>query len=82
MEKVSYRSAPCWVALVSLLLLWTPIILYAANGKVTGRVVDAQTGEPLPSATVVIDTVWIAGKPAKLDVRLGAVTNMDGYWKG
>lgn len=80
MEKTCYQRVSCWIALLSWLVLSTPILVYSGSGKITGRVVDAQTGSSLPSATVVIDTVWIAGRPVRLDTRLGAIADLDGYF--
>ncbi len=54
---------------------------YAANGKVTGRIIDSQTREPLPSVNVVITHIFLSdGSEVPLDQPLGAVTNTDGYY--
>lgn len=67
-------------ALLFLALAGTQNAAYAAGGKVTGKVVDAQTGEPLPGATIMVDTVWMGGKPIRLDTRLGAVSDPSGQF--
>jgi len=48
--------------------LWTTGA-WAQTGKITGRVVDANTGEPLPGVNVVID-----------GTTMGATTDIDGYY--
>lgn len=42
---------------------------YAQKGKITGQVVDAKTGEPLPGVNVIIEGTTI-----------GAATDIDGYY--
>jgi len=79
MKTVWYKNFHRLIPVFPLLLL-VPAVLHAATGKITGRVVDAQTGDPLPGATVVIDTTWIGGQPVRLDTRFGAATNAEGYF--
>ncbi|MGE5399579.1 MAG: TonB-dependent receptor [Ignavibacteriales bacterium] len=56
-------------------------IVVAGNGKITGRVIDKETGEPLPSATVIITHTVIAdGKEIPMNKQLGAATDVDGYY--
>ncbi|HEX2867991.1 MAG TPA: TonB-dependent receptor [Ignavibacteriales bacterium] len=70
------------------LLLVTGLVLvamnsfvFAANGKITGRVTDKETGEPLPAATVVITHVVAAdGREVPLPKTRGAATDADGYY--
>ena len=50
-------------------LLSVQLVLAGTTGKVSGLITDAKTGEPLPSANVVID-----------GTLLGGVTNVDGYY--
>ncbi len=57
-----------WLRLLVLLVfvggLWA-----GTTGKITGRVVDAETGEPLVGANVVVE-----------GTRMGAATDLDGYY--
>lgn len=56
--------------LVAVLLLWGAGPLAAqTTGKVQGRVLDAQTGQPLASAQIVV-----------VGTRLGNISNEDGYY--
>jgi len=57
-----------WMRFVGLLLLGGGLWA-GTTGKITGRVVDAQTGEPLVGANVVVE-----------GTRLGAATDLDGYY--
>ena len=53
-----------------ILLFLLPLFLFAGTtGKITGRVVDAQTGEPLPFVQVILE-----------GTGLGAVTDVEGYY--
>ncbi len=61
-------------------LLFTVDLLYAADGKIAGRVVDSKTGEGLPGATVVIDSQWVSSGLVKLDALIGATTDAGGYF--
>jgi outer membrane receptor protein involved in Fe transport len=51
------------------LFLFTSIAFSGTTGKISGTVRDAQSGEPLPNANVVIE-----------GTLLGAATNPDGYF--
>ncbi len=55
---------------VILLMVFATSSLFAGNtGKIAGRVIDAETREPLPGANVVVK-----------GTRLGASTDLDGYY--
>ncbi len=72
MEKLIHR-----LSLIGILLLLAAMPVWAQSGKITGTVTDAQTGEPLPGANVVIEGTTIGaatdanGKYLILDVRPG-----------
>jgi hypothetical protein len=51
------------------LLAFSPSVKAAVTGKIAGVVVDAETGEPLPGANVLIE-----------GTSLGAAANPDGYF--
>lgn len=58
-----------------------PSLLLGANGKVSGRVIETGSGEPLLSANVVITHILMAnGQESGLSQPLGAATDMDGYY--
>jgi hypothetical protein len=50
-----------------LILFSLPVIIYAQNVTISGRVTDQETGEPLEFASV-----WLKGKP------IGTITNLQG----
>lgn len=53
----------------------------AGNGKITGRVIDRESREPLPAANVVIThSVVKDGVEVRLSRSLGAATDVDGYY--
>ena len=55
--------------------------LLAANGKITGRITDASSGEPIPFVNVVIvSTTLPNGKEVSTDIPMGAATDNDGYY--
>ncbi len=58
-----------WGTLV-LLLLATPVLVQAQNtGKLSGRILDGSTGEPLPGANVLL-----------LGTQLGTITDVEGNY--
>ncbi len=55
--------------------------LLAANGKITGRITDASSGDPIPFVNVVIvSTTLPNGKEVSTDIPMGAATDNDGYY--
>ncbi len=48
------------------------------RGKITGTILDAESGQPLPGSNVMIDTVWIGGNPVAFDGMLGAASDLNG----
>lgn len=64
----------------AVIIIFAADLLYAANGKIAGRVVDSKTGEGLPGVTVIIDSQWVAGRPVRLTVPRGARTDENGYY--
>ncbi|RMH60356.1 MAG: TonB-dependent receptor [Calditrichaeota bacterium] len=52
-----------------LIVLWSMSLWAGTTGKIAGRIVDEETGEPLIGANVMVD-----GQP------LGAATDVDGYY--
>ena len=53
---------------------------FAANGKISGRVFDKETKQPLAGANVFIESIWQFGKEVKLEMTLGAASDVDGYF--
>lgn len=75
----SNNSSPFYATVFCIVLMFNSL-LFAAGGKITGKVVDAKTGEPLVGATIVIDSQWVAGRPVKLDTKIGTVSDVNGYY--
>ena len=58
------------IVFLALLLILLPGILFSGTtGKITGKVVDSQSGEPLPGANVIVE-----------GTTLGAATDLNGYF--
>jgi hypothetical protein len=57
------------VLIILFSLAFSPVAEAAVTGKIAGIVTDAETGEPLPGANVLIE-----------GTALGAATNADGYF--
>ena len=55
--------------LVVVLSLFSCSLLYSQTGKIAGRVISSETGEPVPFATVLV-----------VDKQLGAASDIDGYY--
>ncbi len=61
--------------------LLLPVLLWAGNGKITGRVIDRESREPLPGANVIVaHSMLTDGTDVPLDRPLGAITDADGYY--
>lgn len=55
--------------------------LFAGNGKISGRVFDADTQEPLISANVIVThSILSNGVRVPVDPPLGAATDIEGYY--
>ncbi len=50
-------------------LVWNPLVFAGTTGKITGRIMDADTGEPLPSVNVMV-----------VGTTMGANTDLDGLF--
>ncbi len=67
--------------LILFILLSSLNILNAASAKITGRIIDKQTGEPIPSANIVITHAILPnGTETSLNSPLGAAADVDGYY--
>ncbi len=53
---------------------------FAQTGKISGRVTDAATGEPLPGVNVVIVERWVGGVAVPAPDPRGAATDPEGYY--
>lgn len=55
--------------------------LFAGNGKLTGRVAEESTGEPLPFANVRISHIILDdGEEVTISAQYGAATDIDGHF--
>ena len=64
-----WSSIARFVGLWGLLLLLPITIMFGQTGKIAGRVIDAETEEPLPGVNVILE-----------DTDQGAATDQDGYY--
>ncbi|MCX6150492.1 MAG: TonB-dependent receptor [Ignavibacteriales bacterium] len=64
--------------------LWISIsgsLVFAANGKITGRITDKQTGESVPSANIIITHVILSnGSEVPVNFSRGAAADPEGYY--
>ncbi|MEW6684895.1 MAG: TonB-dependent receptor [Candidatus Edwardsbacteria bacterium] len=68
MFKIS-KAVALFLIIGGLVWCWASFVSAGTTGKIVGRVTDAQTGEALPGANVVI-----------VGTQMGAATNLDGYY--
>ncbi len=66
MENCKHRRA-LWS--IFLLLIFASLAFSGTTGKITGRVMDASTGEPLPGANILVE-----------GTMLGTAADLDGYY--
>ena len=72
------RSSLTIVALITLL---ATVSALAANGKITGRIVDKETREPIPGANVTITHMILSdGREVPFDRQIGASSDPSGYY--
>ena len=57
------------IFILMLMFLYTGSLFAGTTGKITGRVVDKQNGEPLIGVNILVK-----------DTQLGAATDLDGYY--
>ncbi len=78
--RTSHTPGRVCLLLFALSLFFSPA-LRADNAKLTGRVVDAETREPLAGVNVVITHAIVGeGREVAMTPPLGAVTDPDGYY--
>src|SRR5690606_38806318 len=65
-KKVRYPGALCFLAA---LLAGGPVAAQQTTGRIQGRVTDAQTGQPLVGASVIV-----------VGTNYGNITNEEGYY--
>ncbi|MBP7461193.1 MAG: TonB-dependent receptor [Candidatus Delongbacteria bacterium] len=67
---------------IILLLIGCYSALWAAGtaGKIAGRVVDAESGEPLPSVNVILDAIWMDDIEVDMAIKQGAASDANGYF--
>ena len=80
MRNICYRGHKSFWLALAVFILFAADLLYAADGKIAGRVVDSKTGEAIPGATVIIDSQWVSGRPVKISRPIGAMSDVDGYF--
>ncbi len=68
------RSLLSRLSCVLALIIFTANIAVAQTASVSGTVVDADSGEPLPGANIKVTL------PGEVSIVGGAVTNLDGYF--
>jgi len=67
------------ILLLFFVILAFPLVSNAqTTGKIAGKVVDANTGEPLPGAQIIVTAKWVEGKEIKLARVMGAAADKDG----
>ncbi len=67
--------------LLKAVVIWAALVgsgLAQTTGKIAGTVKDAETGEPLPGAQVMVTAKWEGDRPVKLSRILGAAAGEDG----
>ncbi len=67
--------------LISFCITFFVSYLFAGTtGKIAGRVIDAETGEPLPGANVIMDAIWFDDIEVDMGTKVGAASDPDGYY--
>ena len=65
---------------VLLLALFIAMPVQARTGKISGTVLDGETGEALVGVNVIIEGYWENGRVVEMDIPRGAATDGDGFY--
>lgn len=68
------------ILIISLFLLGASTLSAGDTGKIAGKIVDAQTGEPLVAANVIVSSRWIGDEEIRLSEPSGAATDEQGRY--
>ena len=81
MIHISDTKSYIFTTLLIILTFFTAQNIFAANGKITGRIIDPEMNEPLPGVNVIVYQQIISdGKVVPMDQILGAATDIEGYY--
>lgn len=72
------KSIRIVLGLIMLCSLFTVDIFAGETGKISGKIVDAETGEPLVGANVIIISRWVNGEEQELSLTYGAASDFEG----
>ncbi|UCD37875.1 MAG: TonB-dependent receptor [Fidelibacterota bacterium] len=72
--------SPLLKMMVAVSLLACLSTAYGASGRITGRVTDAATGDPLVGTNIVLIERYQNEVPVPIDPPLGAFTDVNGYF--
>jgi hypothetical protein len=65
---------------IILLVITFSGVLSASGGKLSGRVTESETGDPVPYANIIILSVMQNGNEVSLPSPIGAVSDREGYY--
>ncbi|MDZ7373405.1 MAG: TonB-dependent receptor [candidate division KSB1 bacterium] len=80
---MALRRQSMYVRILSLgmtLIVLAARLQAAETGKIAGRVVDREKGEPLPGANVVVVAYWSGEEERPMQWPLGAATDENGHY--
>ena len=66
--------------IVFIVFFWVGTISAQTTGKISGKVVDKETGEPLPGAQVMITGIWLEGIEVEMASPIGGVADINGNY--
>jgi len=56
------------------------VLIGGNTGKIAGKISDAQTGEPLIGANIIVESIWVDDKEVALENTTGASTDLEGFY--
>jgi len=48
------------------------------TGKIVGKIVDAETGDPIPGAQIILTAIWFEDIEVDMDSKMGALSDLNG----
>lgn len=69
------------LVIICFLLFGISTLFASPTGKLAGNITDAETGEPLIGANIIVIGKWLPnGKIENLEIPVGAASDIDGYY--
>lgn len=80
MKRIVFNHTICLLTVSLFLIVASSLVFAGTTGKLRGKVVDAETSEPLPGVNVILSHYWRGDTELPMDISMGAATDMEGEY--